>query len=66
MQQNYAPVNDASLKGKTKKLKISRAWSATPLKFIDFLRNVDARHIMKHSLYVFVSLLYVLVNTTQQ
>ena len=53
-------------KGKTKKLQTSRAWSTTPLKFGDVLRNEDARHGMMHSLYVFISLLYALVDTTQQ
>ena len=52
--------------GKTKKLQTSRAWSTTPLMFGDVLRNVDARHGMIHSLNVFISLLYALVNTTQQ
>ena len=53
-------------KGKTKKLKTSRAWSDIPLMFGDLLRNVDACDKMIHSLCGFVSLLYVLVNTTLQ
>ena len=54
-------------KDKTKSSKPQpRAWSTTPLKFGDVLRNVDARHIMIHSLYVFTSLIYALVSTTQQ
>ena len=53
-------------KVKTKKLQTSRAWSTKPLKFGDILRNVDARHRMIHSLYVFLSLLDDLVSNTQQ
>ena len=53
-------------KDKTKKLHTSRAWSDTPLKFGDVLRNVGARHRMLHSRYVFISLSNALVSTTPE
>ena len=57
MQTDYVWVHDARLNWQNKNLQTSRAWSTSPLMFGVILRNVNARHIIIHCLYVFMPLI---------
>ena len=62
MQTGYVLVHDARLNWQNKNLQTARAWLTTPLMFGVILRNVDARHIIIHSLYVFMPLISMPMN----
>ena len=61
MQTDYVLVHDARLNWQNKNLQTSRAWPTSPLMFGVILRNTDVRHIIIHSLYVFMPLIIMLM-----